>query len=122
MSDWLEGRIDRVLWASADTGWAVLRVVDAEGQGVVAVGPLAPLAEADAGAFVALEGRFEEHPHHGRQFRCEGWLQGTPRTLNVLRMWLASAGVKGVGDALAGRVVDAFGAQTPSGRRTSGTP
>ena len=114
MSDWLEGRLDRVLWASAVTGWAVLRVVDASGDGVVAVGPLAPLAEAEAGSFVALEGRFEEHPHHGRQFRCAGWLQGTPRTLNGLRLWLASAGVKGVGDALAARVIDAFGEHTPS--------
>src|SRR5688500_16811644 len=79
----------------------------------MAVGSLAALAEAEPGTFASLEGRFEDHPVHGHQFRALGWIGGSPRTLDGLAAWLASAGVKGVGDKLAARVIAAFGEHTP---------
>jgi exodeoxyribonuclease V alpha subunit len=111
---WLEARVDRVVWASASSGYAVVRMLDDGGAPVMAVGLLGPLAESEPGTFAALEGRWEDHPVHGRQFRSDGWLQGTPKTLDGLRVWLASAGVKGIGLALAGRIVEAFGEHTPA--------
>ncbi len=111
---WLEGRLDRVLWASASTGYAVVRIASTEGETVVAVGAIASLAECEPGTFASLEGRYEDHVAHGRQFRCDGWLQGTPRTLAGMKIWLASAGIKGVGPKLAERIVETFGERTPS--------
>ena len=110
---WLEGRLDKVLYASSVTGYAVIRLIDPVGNAVLAVGSLAALAEAEPGTFASLEGRYEEHPVHGHQFRAEGWIGGSPRTLDGLAAWLGSAGVKGVGDKLAARVVAAFGEHTP---------
>lgn len=105
---WLEGRLQRVLWVSEKSGYAVVRVTTEEGD-AMAVGSLAALASQPEGAFVALEGDWETHAVHGRQFRTTGWLQATPHTLNGLRIWLASAGVKGIGAALASRIVERFG-------------
>jgi exodeoxyribonuclease V alpha subunit len=109
---WLEGRLQRVLWLSDRTGYAVVRLGTASGD-AMAVGPLAGLAGQAEGSFVALEGEWEDHTVHGRQFRSTAWLDGSPRTLEGLRIWLASAGIKGVGDALAARIVDKFGLELP---------
>lgn len=113
MADWVEGSVTRVLWSSERTDYAVVRLHTSDDRDIVAVGDLAVLAESGEGTFTALEGRWEEHPVHGRQFRCTGYLQGTPRSLEGMRMYLASAGVRGVGPQLAGRVVDHFGLRTP---------
>ncbi len=112
MADWLEGRVAHVVWHSDQTGYAVVRLaVGSDGSEVVtAVGPLAILAGDDAAeSFVALEGDWEQHTTHGRQFRVTGLLQGTPRTLTGLRAYLASSGLPGIGPTLASRIVDAFG-------------
>jgi len=106
--EWLEGQLLRVLWASERTGYAVARIAGSEGE-VVAVGTLASLADQDEGAFVSLQGDWETHPVHGRQFRVSGLLEATPQTLAGLTLWLASSGVKGIGPVTAGRIVDTFG-------------
>ncbi|MCO4743665.1 MAG: ATP-dependent RecD-like DNA helicase [Proteobacteria bacterium] len=114
MSAWLEGRVRRVVWASPESGYAVVRVHDGEDE-VTAVGTLGPLADDPDGlidSFVALEGRWESHAVHGRQFRASGFLQGLPRTLHGLELYLASAGVLGIGPKLAARIVEAFGVRS----------
>lgn len=106
---WLEGRLARVVWAADDGGYAVVRLKTSVGE-VTAVGQLALLAdEAETDTFVALEGTWESHPVHGRQFRASGFLQGLPRTLEGLELYLAQAGIPGVGRATARRIVAAFG-------------
>jgi exodeoxyribonuclease V alpha subunit len=111
VSEWLEGSVARTLFVSERTGYAVVRIDAADGP-VMVVGDLAALAEQD-GAFVTLEGKWEQHPMHGRQFRASGFLSGHPRTLDGIAAYLASHGVKGVGKALAKRIVDTFGHETP---------
>jgi exodeoxyribonuclease V alpha subunit len=106
---WLEGTLTRVLWSSERTGYAVMRLGLADGREVVAVGPLASLAGAPQGTFVAIEGRWTDHPVHGMQLTSTGYLQGTPRSLAGLKMYLGGAGISGIGPTLANRIVDAFG-------------
>jgi len=111
---WLEGELIRVSWFSESTGWAVVRIFSVDRLEETAVGPLAVLAEAAPGSFVALEGAWESHPTHGRQFKVSGFLQGTPRSLEGMRLYLASHGVKGVGPQLANKIVAHFGVHTPA--------
>lgn len=109
---WLEGRLSRVVWASEDGGYAVVRLKTAKGE-VTAVGDLALLAdEADIDTFVALEGRWESHAVHGRQFRSTGFLDGLPRTLDGLELYLAQAEIPGVGRKTARQIVRHFGVST----------
>jgi len=111
--DWIEGRIGRVVWASEDGGYAVLRL-DTEAGPVMTVGELGPvLGDDPVGQFLAVEGRYEDHAVHGRQFRASGALQALPRTLKGLETYLASSGIPGVGPVLAGRIVAHFGVHAP---------
>jgi len=106
----LEGRVSRVVWSSADSDWAVLKV-QAEGGEHVVVGALAALSDhdPDAPVFATFEGRWTRHATHGEQFRADAFLIGSPKTLDGLRLYLASAKVPGVGPAIAKRIVDRFG-------------
>lgn len=108
---WVEGCLERVVWASARNSYAVLQL-DLGEEIVSAVGELGLVAEQDLGSFVALEGEWETHSVHGKQFRATGFLQGSPRTLVGLKLYLGSAGIPGVGPKLAERIVDAFGMAT----------
>lgn len=105
---WVEGKLTRVVWASERSPYAVV-LVEVDGEELTAVGDLGLLVDSEPGSYVALEGSFEKHPVHGRQFRAVGFLQGSPRTEKGLRLYLESAGIPGVGPKLAGRIVDAFG-------------
>jgi exodeoxyribonuclease V alpha subunit len=105
---WLEGSLERVLWSSDRSGYAVVRLESEEGS-KIAVGTLASLVAQPEGSFVALEGDWEDHPVHGPQFRATGLLDASPHSVAGLKIWLASAGVRGIGPALAERLVDHFG-------------
>ena len=113
MADWLEGHLTRVLWASEESGYAVVRLLAPDGAVHTVVGTLAGAIQGGEGVFVALEGSWEKHPVHGQQFRAAGYIQGSPRTLEGMKLYLASSGIKGVGEALAGRIVKHFGIHTP---------
>lgn len=105
---WIEGRITRVLWSSSSSAYAVI-LLEVDGEALTAVGDIGLLAEAEPGSFVSMEGRFEKHAVHGQQFRAIGFLQGSPRTEEGLKLYLESAGIPGVGKRIAGRIVEAFG-------------
>jgi len=110
MAEWIEGTVERVQWASAESGYAVLKVAVASGV-VSVVGNIAALAEAE-GAFASFEGRYETHAVHGYQFRASGFLVGSPQTRSGLVRYLSSSGVRGVGGKLATAIVDRFGMDT----------
>ena len=107
--EWLEGRIERVVWAAPDGAYAVLKVHTEDGPATV-VGPLASLAEAGEGTFVVVEGRWEEHAAHGRQLRAVGWLNDLPKSAAGIRLYLE--GVRGIGAKKAAAIVDHFGDRT----------
>lgn len=110
MSEWVEGRVTRVLWCAEDRGWAVLSVNTTDGMPTIVVGPLAPLADrVDETPFASFEGKWVRHPSHGHQFRADAYLQGSPRTSKGVELYLASAGIPGVGKTLAKRLVAHFG-------------
>ncbi|MDO9592565.1 MAG: ATP-dependent RecD-like DNA helicase [Erysipelotrichaceae bacterium] len=61
------------------------------------------------GEHVELTGRFVEHPSYGMQFeavRCESIL---PTTREDLERYLGSGMIRGIGPAMAGKLIDAFG-------------
>ena len=50
--EWLEGHIQRVLWTSEDSGWAVIRLATGPDEAVTAVGTLAMAVQDGEGAFL----------------------------------------------------------------------
>lgn len=68
------------------------------------------LSDVNVGEDVTLHGRFVTHPSFGEQFRVEACEVRMPESATAIRRYLASGALPYIGKALAGRIVDVFGA------------
>ena len=108
----LEGEVALVTFTNPESGFAVMQIQTAgQGQTVTACGPLAGV---QPGQQVKLEGRWEEEPRYGRQFRAVGGHSAAPVTIDGIRRYLSSGVVRGLGEKMAARIVDHFGVETLS--------
>lgn len=105
----IEGVMERVIFTSDDAAFQVAFVRPDDGDALKAVGPLAGL---HPGERVRLIGRRVHDRRFGDQFRVTAAYPILPHSEDGVRRYLASGRVNGVGKALAGRLVDAFGADT----------
>ena len=109
-SEAIEGTVDRVVFENEETGWAVVRLLIAGRVApLVAVGPLCGLGP---GAGVRLHGRFEHDRVYGEQFRAESYVPVLPATIEGMRRYLKSGAVEGIGEVMADRLIERFGADT----------
>jgi exodeoxyribonuclease V alpha subunit len=102
-----EGIVERITFESPTSGFRVIKLaVEGRPEWLAVVGSFPPTA---VGARVRVRGRIEQDRTHGLQLRAESLIELAPKTLAGLEKYLASGLVKGVGEKLAKRIVDAFG-------------
>jgi exodeoxyribonuclease V alpha subunit len=110
----VEGTLDQILYINDASGYVVAVVECADDGGarhrITVVGELGVI---EIGAGLRLSGHFEKHPRFGEQFRVEDFETIRPAGVNALERYLASE-IKGVGPALARRIVDRFGEELPA--------
>ncbi len=106
----LEGALDRIVYASEENAWSVVRVsVPGRREPVTAVGNLLGV---QPGESVRLHGRWIHDPRYGEQFRVESYVTVEPATLIGIERYLGSGLVPGIGKVMAKRLVDRFGLDT----------
>lgn len=104
----IEGIVLEITFRNDENGWTVMSI-DFGGELTTVVGCMPHIHE---GEFVRLFGAWTEHKLYGRQFSAKTVETRLPNTAESIRMFLSSGLVKGIGDALAGRIVDQFGEDT----------
>ena len=104
----LEGYVEHIIYRNAENGYSVLNLMADENE-ITVVGVFSYIGE---GELVELEGDYTEHPMYGQQFKAERFEVKTPKDALAMERYLASGAVKGVGAALAARIVRRFGAKT----------
>ncbi|MGI5848488.1 MAG: ATP-dependent RecD-like DNA helicase [Christensenellales bacterium] len=104
----IEGTVLEINFRNDENGWTVL-ALDFRGELTTAVGLMPHIHE---GEYVRLFGAWTEHRIYGRQFAATSMETHLPNTAESIRLFLASGLLKGVGDVLAGRIVDKFGEDT----------
>jgi len=102
----LNGLIERITFHNAESGFAVLQVKVRGHKDLITV--LGTLPEVKAGEFIDAQGRWVIDREYGRQFRTVVLRTAPPNTAEGMKKYLASGLIKGIGPALAGRLVDAF--------------
>jgi len=102
----LVGLIERVTFHNAETGFAVMQVKVRGMHDLVSV--LGTLPEVQAGEWIDAEGKWIIDQQYGRQFRATNLRTSPPNTTEGMTKYLASGLIKGIGPALAGRLVDKF--------------
>ena len=66
----------------------------------------------NSGDSLKLIGKFVEHKEYGRQFKIDTFEKLMPQTLGALERYLANGNIKGIGEALAKRIIKKFGEET----------
>ena len=64
------------------------------------------------GDTLKLIGKFVEHKDYGRQFKIYTFEKLMPQTLGALERYLAKGNIKGIGEAIAKRIIRTFGEET----------
>ena len=64
------------------------------------------------GASIEAEGSFIQHPVYGKQFQAVRLTEKMPEDAMAMERYLGSGAIKGIGAALAGRIVRHFGSDT----------
>lgn len=104
----LEGYVEHIVYRNSDNGYTVLNLVSGEEE-VTCVGSLPFLGE---GELIQAQGHFTEHATYGEQFVIESYQEKPPEDAVAMERYLGSGAIKGVGSALAARIVRRFGADT----------
>ncbi len=104
----LEGTVDAVIYRNENNGYTVLDI-EVGGELITAVGEL---GDVEAGEVLHIEGNYVNHPRFGTQFKVEYCERKLPNTANNICKYLSSGAIKGIGPALAKRIVDVFGDKT----------
>ena len=102
------GYIDNFIYRNQDNGYCVL-TLNTEDGGLTCVGTLQGVVE---GMNVEFTGSYTEHPSYGRQLRVESYEEKEPEDEFAIERYLGSGAVKGIGAALAARIVRKFGRDT----------
>ena len=104
----LEGYVEHIVYRNEENGYSVLSLVS-EGQEITVVGSFHYVSE---GELLELTGDYIEHPLYGEQFQAESFEVKAPRDVTAIERYLGSGAVKGIGAALASRIVRRFGKDT----------
>ena len=103
-----EAVVEETVFRNEENGYSVISV-RAGKETCTAVGILPPLTP---GEQLLLTGTWVDHPHYGRQFKCTGCQIRKPTSLLGIERFLSSGLIKGVGEATARLLVNAFGEDT----------
>ncbi len=104
----VSGYVDHIIFQNAENGYTVMNLVS-DGEEITCVGMCRGLGQ---GENITARGEFVEHPVYGRQLKISGFQVTAPRDKVSMERYLGSGAVKGVGAALAARIVKKFGDDT----------
>lgn len=104
----LEGRLVEVIFQNESNGYTV-GVLEADDEEITIVGFLPMLRQ---GEYIQVKGDMKFHENYGEQLEVKEYRPIVPTTEDTIRSYLASGVIKGVGEKMADRIVDAFGVES----------
>ena len=110
MSECVTGYIDHVIFRNEDNGYTVFVMKGVEGQEeLTCVGNFPVLSQ---GATIEASGSYINHHIYGKQFQITSFVEKMPEDALAMERYLGSGAIKGIGAALAARIVRHFGEDT----------
>lgn len=100
----ITGYVEHIVYRNTENGYTVLNLVSGEDE-TICVGIFSSIAE---GENIEAEGEFTEHPTYGEQFKVARFEEKMPEDREAIERYLGSGAIKGIGLALAARIVRRF--------------
>lgn len=104
----VKGYVDHIVFRNEDNGYTVLNLSNEDGE-LTCVGTFHYISE---GEFIEISGEYITHKVYGNQFQVKSFEVQEPEDLMSIERYLGSGAVKGVGAALAARIVRRFKEET----------
>lgn len=104
----INGYVDHIIFQNAENGYTVMQLMT-EDEEVTCVGMFKGLTQ---GETIEAEGEYVNHPMYGKQFKASSYQTVAPKDSVSMERYLASGAIKGIGQALAERIVKKFGDDT----------
>lgn len=104
----IEGYVEHIIYRNDDNGYTVLILVN-DGEEITCVGTFHYIGE---GELIEAVGDYTDHPNYGKQFVIKTYEIKAPEDVIAIERYLGSGAIKGIGVALAARIVRKFKADT----------
>lgn len=104
----ITGYIDHIIFRNEENGYTVFQFNNENGE-LTCVGKFSYISE---GEFLELEGEYTMHPSYGMQLQVMNHKVKEPEDMEAIERYLGSGAVKGIGPALAGKIVAKFREET----------
>ena len=108
MAELIKGYVDHIIFRNEDNGYTVFQLNNDDGE-VTCVGSFPYINE---GEMLELTGEYVTHGTYGLQLQVTSFEVKEPEDLISIERYLGSGAIKGVGAALAGRIVRKFKGDT----------
>ncbi|HJB15131.1 MAG TPA: ATP-dependent RecD-like DNA helicase [Candidatus Blautia excrementipullorum] len=110
MSECVTGYIDHIIFRNEDNGYTVLSLKGVKDEEeLTCVGTFPVITQ---GVSIEARGNYTRHPVYGKQFQISSFTEKMPEDALAMERYLGSGAIKGIGAALAGRIVRRFGEDT----------
>lgn len=118
----IKGYVERIIFSSGDSGHTILEIQLSNNE-INRIKEECPEEAADIsdtmvctgilylihpGEYVVFNGSFVVHPSYGLQFKVTSYEETKPEDLDTIERYLGSGAIKGIGPALASRIVRRF--------------
>ena len=104
----VKGYIDHFIYKNEENGYGVVNLIVDEEE-VTCTGTF---KDADVGDTLEIEGIYVNHPVYGQQLKVSSYKITVPDDAVSMQRYLGSGAIRGIGEALAARIVKKFGADT----------
>ena len=100
----LKGYVEHIIFRNPDNGYTVFEMVSEEEE-ITCVGTFPIISE---GENIKASGEYKEHPMYGKQFSIQELEECEPEDEISIERYLGSGDIRGIGKALAARIVRRF--------------
>lgn len=105
----LEGYVEKIVYRNAENGYTVFSLSTEDSDSQTCVGSFPFINE---GEYLELTGTYTSHSLYGDQFQVVSSKTAEPTDEDAMEKYLGSGAIKGIGEALAKRIVSKFGKNT----------
>ncbi|MCD8361708.1 MAG: ATP-dependent RecD-like DNA helicase [Lachnospiraceae bacterium] len=108
MTEVRKGYVEHIVFRNADNGYTVFQLI-ADGEEMTCVGNFPMISE---GELIEVSGTMKTHPLYGGQLQVDRYELLAPEDEAAMERYLGSGAIKGIGVALAARIVRRFHGDT----------
>ena len=102
------GYVEHIIYRNRENGYTVFELIS-DGEQITCVGIFRSL---DEGENLQVSGNYVEHAVYGSQLKVESYEEVAPEDEESIIRYLGSGAIRGIGPALAARIVKRFGKDT----------